>query len=162
MKTTTIALLVVTLFGHAQRAPAAVPLDEASVTIRLFAQDRLVAFPEVAHARLRQQLTSLLKSSNFNSGPGDKYRIFTSSGLQQDYRDAIATGEYLLMTLSPAQKISTIGGEVTVAEIVVGMRSPGSKNSVFTIDESGTIICHAKYSGEVYMELKKTVAQSRP
>lgn len=164
MKTTIIALLLnlaATPCANAQAAPAAVHLEEASPTVQLFAQDRLVAFPESAQARLRHQLTSLLKSSNFHSGGGDKYRLFTPSGVQQDYRDTAATGEYLLMIFSPAQKISTVGGEITAAEIVVGLRSPGSKNSVFTIDQSGAIISHAKYSGEVYLELKKTVAQSR-
>jgi hypothetical protein len=163
MKITIIALLLslaATPIAHAQAGPAAINLEQPS-PVRLFVQDRAIAFPEAAQPRLREQLTSLLKSSNFHSGLGDKYRLFTSSGVHQDYRDAIATGEYLLMIVSPVQKINTAGGEISVAEIVVGLRSPGAKNSVFTIDESGTIISHAKYSGEMYLELKKTVAYFR-
>jgi hypothetical protein len=136
--------------------------EEALPTVRLLAGEKQIGLSEGAQARLRQQITDLLKSSNFHSGPGDKYHVFTFSGVQQDYRDTVATGEYLLMTLSPAQKIVTVGGEVTAAEILVGLRGPSGKNTVFTIDDSGTIISHAKYSGAIYLELKQTVVQSRP
>ncbi len=66
------------------------------------------------------------------------------------------------MSFLPSQKITTVGGEITAAEVVVGLRGPNGKNTVFTIDESGTIVGHSKYSGEVYLELKKIVAQSHP
>lgn len=163
MKTTIIALLLclaATPFARAQTGAAAARVDQASPIVRLFSQAKQIALSETAQARLRPQLTRLLESSNFHSGPGDKYDVFTPAGVQQDYRDAVATGEYLLMVLSPAQKISTTGGEVTVSEMVVGLRGPHGRNAVFTIDESGTITSHAKYAGEVFLELKKTVEQS--
>jgi hypothetical protein len=156
MKACVLCAALLTSLLPAAYAEGALP------TVRLLAGDKQVGLTEVVQARLCQQVTALVKSSNFHSGPGDKYHVFTFSGVQQDYRDAVATGEYLLVILSPPQKIGTVGGEVTVAEIVVGLRGPGGRNSVFTIDQSGTIISHAKYAGEVYVELKKTVAQSRP
>jgi hypothetical protein len=157
MKASILCAVLLTSFFPTARAADALP------AVRLIAGEKQVGLAEGTQERLRQQITDLVKSSNFHSGPGDKYHIFTFSGVQQDYRDTVASGEYLLMRLSPAQKIATLEGEVTAAEIVVGLRLHGSggRNTVFTIDESGTIISHAKYSGEIYLELMKTVAQSR-
>lgn len=140
---------------------AAVRAEETSPTVRLFDQDEEAALLESAQGRLRYQVTELVKSSNFQSGPGDKRRIVTLSDAQQDYRDTVATGEYLLMVVSPAQKISTAGGDVIAAEVVIGLRGPSGRNTVFTIDASGVVVSHAKYSGEIYLELKKTVAEAR-
>jgi hypothetical protein len=163
MKTTLIALLSLAgmLSVHAQTTTSGISGEEASSVVRLFNQGKQVAVSESALGRVSQQVISLVKSSNFHSGSGDKYRIFTFAGVQQDYRDAIATGEYLVLILSPAHKIITREGEVTAAEIVVGLQSPNSKNTVFTIDESGAIVSHAKYSYEILMALKKSVAEER-
>lgn len=155
MKAYVLCTLLLTGFLAAAYGKEALPV------VQLFAGDKQVGLPESAQTRLRQQVTDLLKSSNFHSGAGDKHHLFTSSDVQQDYRDMLAAGEYLLMTLSPAQKIGTVGGEVTAAEVVVGLRGPGGKNTIFTIDESGRIISHAKYSGASYLDLNKTVAQLR-
>ncbi len=165
MKTTLIALLsnlAVASFLPARAVCAADQLDETPPVVRLFLQDKPVQLPDAAQSRVRQQLTGLVKASNFHSGVGDHYHLFTSSGVQQDYRDAVAAGEYLLMIFSPAQKIETLSGDVSVAEIVVGLRSPNGRNCLFTIDESGTIVSHAKYSAEILLDLKKTVGQLRP
>jgi hypothetical protein len=128
--------------------------------VRFFAGEKQLPLRGPA-AEIERQIMALLQSSNFHSGPEDKLHIFTAAGVQQDYRDAVAGGEYLLMRFSPAKKLSTVGGEVTVAEIVIGMRAPSGKNTVFTIDDAGTVTSHAKYSGVVYLELKKAVAAAR-
>ena len=130
--------------------------------VKLMTQDKQAVLPADVQSRLRRQLTALLQSSNFHSGPDDKRSVFTFPGVQQDYRDTVAAGKYLLLIFSSAQKISTAGGEVTVTEIIVGLRRPHSKNSVFTIDDSGRVIGHAKYSGTIFVELEKTVAEVSP
>ena len=135
--------------------------QDVAPAVGLFARDKPIVLTESARQRVGQQIVALVQSSNFHSGPGDPHHIFTTTGVQQDYRDAVAAGEYLLMSFSPARKIRTTGGDVTAVEIVVGLSSPGGKNSVFTIDESGRVVSHAKYAGEVYVELKKSVAESR-
>ena len=93
----------------------AVHAEESLPTVQLLAGDKQVDLPSGAQAQLRQQITDLVKSSNFHSGTGDKHHIFTFPGVQQDYRDTVATGEYLLMILSPVQKIGTLGGEIIAA-----------------------------------------------
>jgi hypothetical protein len=130
-------------------------------SVRLFAGDKPVALRENAQSQLQQQIITLVESSNFHSGRGDTYRIFTAAGVQQDYRDTVAGGEYVLLLLSPAKKIGTAGGEITAAEVVIGMRGPTFRNTVFTIDETGAVVSHGKYSGVVYLELKKMIGAAR-
>ena len=130
--------------------------------VKLMTPDKPAVLPAEVQSRLRRQLTALLQSSNFHSGPDDKQHIFTLPEVQQDYRDSVIAGKYLLLIFSSAQKIRTAGGEVTVTEIIVGLRRPNSKNSVFTIDDSGRVIGHAKYSGTIFVELEKTVAEVYP
>ena len=136
-------------------------LAAESSSVRLFVGDKPIAPRESARRPVEQKVVALVQSSNFHSGPGDKFHIFTAAGVQQDYRDVIAGGEYLLMLFSPAKKITTVGGEITAAEIVIGMRGPSGKNTVFTIDEAGTVVSHAKYGGVTYLELKKAVTDAR-
>jgi hypothetical protein len=133
----------------------------AASSVRLFAGDKPVALRENDQSQIQQQIITLVESSNFHSGRGDKYHIFTATGVQQDYRDTVAGGEYVLLLLSPAKKIVTVGGEITAAEVVIGMRGPTGKNTVFTIDETGAVVSHGKYSGVVYLELKKTIGAAR-
>lgn len=151
-------VLLALLLGSTAPAVAA---EANSASVQLVVADRKTDFGADDQARLQRQITALLKSSNFHSGAGDRYHTFTARGVQQDYRDAVAAGEYLLMILSAAETIGTAGGEVAVTEVVVGLRRPSGKNAVFTIDESGTITGHAKYSGGIFMELQKTVAHAR-
>src|ERR1041384_8845785 len=84
-------------------------------SVRLFAGDKQITLRAIAQSQVEQQIIALIQSSNFHSGPGDKFHIFTASGVQQDYRDVVAGGEYLLMLFSPAKKIGTVGGEITAA-----------------------------------------------
>jgi len=152
-------LVVVVLYASLMQLSRA---DEALPAVRWLVHDKQVTLAENMQQRLGQQIIVLVQSSNFHSGPGDKYHVFTFAGVQQDYRDSIAEGEYLVMSFTPARKISTVGGEVTAAEIVIGLRGPGGRNSVFTIDEAGTVTSHAKYSGGAFMELKRALSQTNP
>lgn len=131
-------------------------------TVKLMTQDKQTVLHEDIQSRLRRQLIALLQSSNFHSGPGDKNHIFTSAAVQQDYRNSVAAGQYLLLIFPAAQKIGTVGGEITVTEIVFGLHRPGGRNSLFTIDDSGRVVSHAKYSGALCLEVDKTVAAQSP
>lgn len=140
---------------------SAIQADEVSVTVGLFDQAKQVALSEVTQSKLRQKITQLLQSSSLNSA-SDRYRQnFPFTGVQQDYRDSVAAGDYLLVTMSPEQTFDTHGGEISATEIVVGLKCPGSRNCVFTIDKSGRITSYAKYYGEVFLELKQLVSEAR-
>lgn len=135
--------------------------EDSPSALRVFSQNKEVASSEDTQQRLREQVADLMRSSSFVSS-SDTHHIFTFAGVQQDYRDVVTTGEYLLLTFSSAQKFATGSGEITAREIVVGLHSPGGQNCLFTIDEQGRIVSHAKYSGVVLMSLKDTLAHPHP
>ncbi len=69
--------------------------------------------------------------------------------IQQHYRQTVA-GEYLVITYDSPVVIHTIGGDVTVVEIVVGLnRKDDIPSALFTIDAEGRIVAHEKYAGGV-------------
>src|SRR5690348_13883925 len=98
--------------------------EETPAAVRLIVQNKQVALSGIAQQQLYRQAIALLQSSNFHSGPDDTHHIFTFQGVQQDYRDIVATGDYALMIFSPARKIKTTGGDITATEAVIGLRSP--------------------------------------
>lgn len=151
-------LCVLSLVGVLSMARA----DESPTTIRLQMQNKQAVLAGGVQQQLRQQAMDLVESSNFHSGPGGENQIFTSAGVQQDYRDSVSSGDYLLVAFPTPQKIKTLGGEITAAEIVIGLHQPGGQNSLFTIDDIGRVVGHAKYAGEICLRLKKTVAQAQP
>jgi hypothetical protein len=129
--------------------------------VGLFAAGGPISLRDSGQPLLRQHVINLVQSSNFHSGSGDQFHFFTAEGVQRDYQDAVTGGEYLVLLLSPARKLRTTGGEVTAAEILVNLHGPGGQNAVFTIDEAGAVVSHAKYAGEIFLELKKTIAAAR-
>ena len=107
---------------------------------------------------LYSKALELLETSNFNS----------LALVHEEYRQTVA-GKYLLISLKEAQRIRTVGGEVIVKEIVIGLNRPDSiatvggvsyteyASSLFTIDDEGRVVAHAKYSGSMCIELTKLV-----
>ena len=49
----------------------------------------------------------------------------------------------------------TVGGEVSVFEIVIGLAHPDSADALFTIDCGGRVVAHEKYSGRTAVELRR-------
>jgi hypothetical protein len=74
-----------------------------------------------------------------------------------------------VVSLKVPQTIKTVGGEVIVREIVIGLNRPDSvaivegvsyadyASSLFTIDDEGRVVVHAKYSGLLCIDLMKLV-----
>jgi hypothetical protein len=118
-----------------------------------------VGIEDDTQQQLQKAAISLLRSSSLHSGPGADEQVFPFAGVHQDYRDAVSSGAYVVVRLSPVQGISTSAGEIRAAELVVGLRSSGERNCVFTIDDHGVLTCYAKYSGELMLKLKKVAAE---
>lgn len=116
---------------------------------------------EKGQQALCQQAIQLVETSNFHSDPGDQFHIFKLPQVQSDYRREVA-GKFLLIAFSTPRKIKTIGGEITVSEIVVGLNRDDYASSLFTIDESGRVLGHAKYAGERCIQLLNAVKQLTP
>lgn len=132
-----------------------------STAVRLFVQSEPLVIAADSESTLNRKAIELLESSSLNSD-NERFRgNFPARNVQQDYRDAVGAGEYLLVTLSPERKFFTRGGEVSATEIVIGNRCPGNRNCVFTIDQAGRITSYAKYEGALWLELERIVAQAR-
>lgn len=106
---------------------------------------------------LYQQTMDILKSSNFNSrqagGP-----LTNDIPLDQDrYRATIQQGKYLLVTFRDPVTVQTVGGAVTVREIVIGLNRTDYAGDLFTIDDENRLVTHGKYSGALCVQLMETV-----
>lgn len=111
---------------------------------------------EDAQQRVLSKALQVLRSSNFHSGPGDDLHLFKVPEVQREYRKEVA-GRFLVISFPTARWITTVGGEIMVGEIVIGLNGEQYASSLFTIDESGHIVGHAKYSGTTCVELLQLV-----
>ncbi len=98
----------------------------------------------------------LLESSNFNTAA--HHRILSQSvpQIQERYRRVVA-GDHLVIRYEQPLKVSTVGGEVSVFDIVIGLGRPDHADALFTIDDQGRVVEHGKYSGAVAVELRRAV-----
>ena len=109
------------------------------------------ALPDIRSLALR-----LLETSNFNSERHRDLLKATPRSTHAAYRTALA-GRYLVASFDTARRIKTIGGDVDVLEIVIGLNRPDYVDSLFTIDSEGRVIAHQKFSGIDAIELLRKV-----
>ena len=118
-----------------------------------------IVLPHSAVQTLYSNAVELLKSSNFNSGnPAARPQHMDISDVQEDYRLEVS-GKYLLISFTEPHNIKTVGGEVSVREIVVGLNENFGRNELFTIDDEGRVVSHAKYSGAILVKLVEGVKE---
>src|SRR5215470_11975412 len=103
---------------------------------------------------LRKLAVEFVQSSNFNTAAHAKILNLSVTAIQDQYRRAVA-GDCVIVTYDHAMKLRTVGGEVSLVEIVIGLGREYA-DSLFTIDETGRVVAHGKYSGKVGIELRKT------
>lgn len=107
--------------------------------------------PEAVES-LYAKTVELLETSNFNSrAPLWEWNM---SEILEGYRRTVA-GKYLLVSFNEPRTFKTIGGEVSVREIVIGLNRPDFASALFTIDDEGRIVGHAKYSGLLCIDFLK-------
>ena len=56
-----------------------------------------------------------------------------------------------------SRAFKTIGGEVTVRELVIGLNGSQYASSVHTVDGQGRVVGHAKYLGQLCIEIQELV-----
>jgi hypothetical protein len=144
-----IALFV---FGCISPVHAAEPL----IPVELYSHGRKLELSELDQSKLIEQALQLLKTSNFHSGKGDKNNLFTLHDVQNDYRATVA-GRFLVCRFKPSNKVTTIGGGILVSEIVIGLNRDDYASSLFTVDEDGSVVGHAKYSGELCIKILQAI-----
>jgi len=111
---------------------------------------------EESQQQVLTQALQVLQSSNFHSGPGDRLHLFKAADIQSSYRTEVA-GRFLVISFPAPRTMATVGGEIVVGKIVIGLNGEQYASSLFTIDESGSVVGHAKYSGVACIELLRTV-----
>jgi hypothetical protein len=156
-----VTVVMSTAFAETDR-PAASKADY-KVALRFGKQMPLT---QEAVQMLYSKALELLETSNFNSRTSGL--DWSISKIHEQYRQTVAV-KYLLVSLIEPRRIKTVGGEVIVREIVIGLNRPDSiatvggvsyadyASSLFTIDDEGRVVVHAKYSGPMCIELMKLV-----
>jgi hypothetical protein len=97
---------------------------------------------------------AIVQSSNANSlHPQWEWDL---AGILSDYRRAV-DGRYLVITYVTPRMIKTIGGDLMVKEILIGLNGSQYASSLHTIDEQGRIVGHAMYSGELCITMLQLV-----
>ena len=96
----------------------------------------------------------VLESSNFNSRT--PLWDWDVAVLLDEYRQA-ASGSYLLITFDDPQQVKTVGGVLGVREILIGLNGKEYASSLHTIDDEERIVGHAKYRGDLCIELLNMV-----
>jgi len=116
---------------------------------------------EKQQAALHSATLRLLATSNFNSLRHRDILKTTPRQIHAAYRKAVS-GRHLVLSFEAPQRITTVGGNIDVLEVVVGLNRPDYAESLFTIDAKGRVVLHSKYSGALCIELLTEVLKARP
>ena len=130
-------------------------------TLEVHDKGVLRVLDEKAETEIRSLALRLLGTSNFNSERHRDIMKATPQGTHARYRRAVA-GRYVLVSFEKARRIKTVGGEVEVVEVVIGLNRPEFAESLFTIDGEGRVVAHGKHSGVVAVGLAGKVKEMLP
>ena len=154
---TRIALLCITLAGVATAGPAparaAGPAPADVVMVPLHLPDPIQPGRR-AESALEDLAGALLASSSLNSADEPDALGQSVPAIQARYRQVVA-GNCLILTYASPVTIETMGGDVSVHEIVIGLARPDQADALFTIDAAGRVVAHEKYSGAIAVELRR-------
>jgi len=129
---------------------------EDTPVLELHDSEGVRALDANALPHIRDSALHLLETSNFNSIRHRDILKATPTSTHVAYRKTVA-GRYLLVSFDTPRRIKTIGGEVDVLEIVIGLNRPDYADSLFTIDREGRVVAHQKYSGADGVELLRVI-----
>ncbi len=112
--------------------------------------------PAIISALQQQQFTrqaiQLVESSVFTPATPE---------MEGSYRKAL-DGTSLLVTLPLEQQIQTTRGPVAAKEILLVLNRKEAVTALFTIDASGKVAAHPKYSGRICSEITKGIHTAVP
>jgi hypothetical protein len=127
-------------------------LAQSTVTVPLHLP--AATAPAKPSAEIGKLAAELVESSNFNSYHRPEVVGLSIPEIQDRYR-RVAAGNNLVVTYAEPVKFETVGGELWVLEIVIGLGSPDRVDALFTIDNAGRVVAHEKYSGALAVELRQ-------
>jgi hypothetical protein len=142
---------LVLLLGSPTWAASGDPLG--SVALRLHGHDSAAVTNADA---LRELGAELVKSSSFNTDAHPGILRQTASEIDAHYRQVLA-GDCLIITYDRPVGVRTVGGDLSVSKIVIGLAHPEYADALFTLDSTGRVVAHEKYSGRTAVEVRRAV-----
>ncbi len=117
-----------------------------------------VSLTEEQRDSLHESVSALLATSQFNSVGHPKILTLGNAEIQKQYDDTLS-GEHLAVTYPRPKIVTTMGGEVSVLKIVVGLGRDDYASPLLTIDGAGAVVAHGKYNGGMCIALLDEVRQ---
>lgn len=126
-------------------AGAAFAADESKPRVELNRSGQVELGTE-AQGRITEWSIEFLKSANFNTANQPDVLNKSVAAIQKRYRETVAS-DYLVISYDRPTTFETIGGDVTVVEIIVGLNRPDAvPSALFTVDPEGRVVAHEKYA----------------
>jgi hypothetical protein len=147
------AAILAAVLGFAPQAASAQP----TVTIPLWVDEAADPARAAAADAIGKLAADLVESSNFNSYTRPEVLEQSIPEIQERYRRT-AAGSSLVITYPSPVRFQTVGGDLWVLEIVIGLGRPDRVDALFTIDNAGRVVAHEKYSGALAVELRRAAA----
>ena len=144
------ATFLVAMLGFASQGAS----GQSTLTIPLRVGDARDPAKAAAADAVGKLAAELVESSNFNSYTRPEVLKQSIPEIQESYRQA-AAGNNLVITYPSPVRFQTVGGDLWVFEIVVGLGRPDRVDALFTIDNAGRVVAHEKYSGALAVELRR-------
>jgi hypothetical protein len=130
--------------------------DEPAPVVQ-FHFERQAKPDEAKAAQLAQLARQLLESSNFNTVDHTDRLQQSVPKVHQRYRQAVS-GNHLIVTYDHPLRVQTVGGEIEVFEIVVGLARVDYASALFAVDVQGRVVGHEKYSGLLAIRVRDAAA----
>jgi len=130
------------------------PEFEASAVVLRYSEN--TALGQDDSRKLFEKSIEILQSSNFNSSSPrwewDEVKI------NLEYGRAVS-GMHVLVTFNKPERVKTMGGYISARELIIGLNGSQYASSVHTIDGDGKVIGHAKYLGQLCIEILELVKE---
>lgn len=144
-----LAALLLIIQGSGAFAENLPEFESSAVVLRYSAN---ISLDRADARKLFGKSIEVLQSSNFNSS--NSQWEWDEAEVNREYGRAVS-GRHVLVTFSKPEIIKTIGGDITVREFVIGLNGSQYASSVHTLDEQRRVIGHAKYAGQLCIEIQE-------
>ena len=144
-----LAALLLVFKASALLAGDSPEFDRSAVVLRY---SRNISLNQDDGRKLFRKSIEILQSSNFNSS-NPKWE-WDEAKINLEYGRAVS-GRHVLVTFSKLETIKTIGGHIAVRELVIGLNGSQNASSLHTVDGQGNLIGHAKYLGQLCIEMQE-------
>jgi hypothetical protein len=152
------------LAALAIRAACADAGADAGSTVELTC-GRALPLSAQSSATLAARALSTVQSSEYNSL--SSLWSFPASELQGEYQQALAS-QHLRVTFDPVKSTDSRSGSLRMREIIIRLGPEAQHtafpdrfvDSIFTIDDTGTLVGYALYSGSQVLKLYRAVVQA--